>query len=57
MARSRTLRLDITEKVYDNLEAHAAVEDAGLHQIARRVIIQWSDEHPAELPDPDPEGV
>lgn len=45
-ARSHTMRLDIAAGTYDVLEAHAAEEDISVGTLVRRILIEWTYEHP-----------
>jgi len=44
--RSRTIRLDIAQPIYENLDAQAVEQDIGLSTLIRRILIEWAYEHP-----------
>jgi len=52
-ARSHVMRLDLAASIYEQLEAHAAKEDIGVGTLVRRIVIEWTHEHPPPPSEPD----
>ncbi len=48
-ADSRTMRIDISIGVYNQLEEHALTTDVGVIDLIRQILVHWTNDHP--LPD------
>lgn len=53
MIRTRTVRLDLSPTIYEDLEARAIERDGGVNDVIRYILTRWIDANP--LPPADPE--